>query len=135
MCPIPRLNCCKGSKSTQNMMKARKLFSKKYHKMYSSWWLPTQWMLLDRSKITSGVRERLCYFYFSSLEIFPSIDLFFLFTFLQALFLTVSYQINMPCVLLVWRKVQRAHQKFLSPCHLSQRLTFGKMLFYCFIVQ
>ena len=40
-------------------MKARKLFSKKYHRMYSSWWLPTQWMLLDSSKITSGVREAL----------------------------------------------------------------------------
>ena len=59
MCPIPRLNCRKGSKSTQNMMKARKLFSKKYYRMYSSWWLPTQWMLLDSSKITSGVREAL----------------------------------------------------------------------------
>ena len=58
-CSIPRLNCRKGSKSTQNMMKARKLFSKKYHRMYSSWWLPTQWMLLDSSKITSGVREAL----------------------------------------------------------------------------
>ena len=40
----------------------------------------------------------------------------------------------MPCVLLVWRRVQRAHQKLLSPCHLSQRMTFGKILFYCFIV-
>ena len=35
-CSIPRLKCRKGPKSTQNMMKAGKLFSKKYHRMYSS---------------------------------------------------------------------------------------------------
>ena len=49
----------KALKALKTWWKRENCFPKKYHRMYSSWWLPTQWMLKDSSKITSGVREAL----------------------------------------------------------------------------